>query len=67
MIKKLERVFNKKLYPDYVAPHLSHEPSTGELMEWGKINAIKRSEWVEFIGGPKNEFLRDFLIGKKLA
>lgn len=61
-----ERVFNKKLYPDYRPTPFVGETNE-ELVEWS-INDIKqKNHWVSKIGGPKNEFLRDFLIGKKLA
>tara|TARA_R110000796_G_scaffold27712_6_gene76220 strand:+ start:1770 stop:2492 length:723 start_codon:yes stop_codon:yes gene_type:complete len=61
-----ERVFNKKLYPDY--KQLPFEGETDqELAEWSIENIKRRSKWVSFIGGPPNEFLRDFLSDKKLA
>ena len=61
-----ERVFNKKLYPDYT-PLLFEGETDQELSEWAIEEVKRRSEWVGLIGGPKNEFLRDFLVGKKLA
>jgi len=67
-----ERVFNKKLYPDYL-PLPFENASIGEIatpkeiIQWTERNSKRRIEWVNNIGGPKNEFLRDFLVGKKLA
>ena len=61
-----ERVFNKRLYPDYKP--LKFEGGTNEeMVEWS-IDDIKRyNKWVTSIGGPINVFLRDFLGDKKLA
>ncbi len=61
-----ERVFNKRLYPDYTAPELVGDTSE-ELAEWGKHNEAQYNEWLQRIGGHKNAFLRDFLLGKKTA
>ena len=61
-----ERVFNKKLYPDYQPLPFTGE-SDKELAEWSIENIYRRNKWVSKIGGPKNEFLRDFLLDKKLA
>ena len=61
-----ERVFNKKLYPDYELLPFNGDNST-ELVEWSIQDTERRSEWLKFIGGPKNEFLRNFLKDKKLA
>jgi len=59
-----ERVFNKKLYPDYLPLPFEGE-SPEEMVKWAEVNSKRRIEWVNNIGGPKNEFLRDFLLGKK--
>ena len=65
-----ERVFNKNLYPDYL-PLPFENASIGEIatpkeiIQWTERNSKRRIEWVNNIGGPKNEFLRDFLLGKK--
>lgn len=61
-----ERVFNKKLYPDFISPELEGE-TPQDLVNWGENNQRQYDNWVENVGGPKNVFLRDFLIGKKLA
>jgi hypothetical protein len=52
-----ERVYNKELYPDF----LSNPFLTGEE------NDKSYNNWVKNIGGPKNEFLRKFLSGFRLA
>jgi len=71
-----ERVFNKELYPDFSPPldplldpqnHLSDEAKNEALIKWSAENEKQYAEWVNKIGGPKNEFLRDFLRGKRLA
>lgn len=61
-----ERVFNKKLYPDYKSLPFEGETDQ-ELVEWSVVDAKRRAKWVESIGGPKNEFIREFLRGKKFA
>jgi len=48
-----ERVFNKKDYPDFE--------------HYNDIDEKSYQEWVNFIGGEKNEFLREFLKNFKLA
>lgn len=58
-----ERVFNKKLYPDYTP---TMETLTSSLFGFNKEDENYK-KWLNKIGGPKNEFLRDFLLGKKLA
>lgn len=63
-----ERVFNKKLYPDYEPlESLGPDASQNALVKWINFNEEKRQEWIDNIGGPKNEFLRDFLRDKRLA
>lgn len=61
-----EKVFNKKLYPDFVPPRLEDETPEG-FITWGKLNDIQYNNWVNKVGGPKNVFLREFLKDKKLA
>jgi hypothetical protein len=61
-----ERVFDKKLYPDYVSPQLLDETPEA-FVQWGEDNVKQYDNWLEKIGGPKNAFLRDFLKDKKLA
>jgi hypothetical protein len=61
-----ERVFNKKLYPDYEPLPFEGETDL-ELTIHLENENIRRSQWVESIGGPKNEFLREFLRNKRLA
>lgn len=51
-----ERVFNYEDYPDY-------EDALKDSM-WGGINY---KDWVNFMGGDKNVFLRELIKGKKLA
>ena len=70
-----ERVFNKTLYPNF-KPHKKPDftlyvDKVNEYLDdmaiWEKRNTISYNEWLNFIGGPKNEFLRRFLENKKLA
>lgn len=51
-----ERVYNYEKYPDY-------EDAVKNNM-WGGINY---KDWVNFMGGDKNVFLRELIKGKKLA
>jgi len=51
-----ERVFNRELYPDFV-----FNISNMDIRDNGY------DKWVEKIGGPKNAFLRNFLLNFKLA
>lgn len=51
-----ERVYNYEKYPDY-------EDAVKNRM-WGGINY---KDWVNFMGGDKNVFLRELIKGKKLA
>jgi len=68
-----ERVFNKELYPDFSQPlspfmdPLFNGNKEEALINWGKENDKQYDIWVNKIGGPQNEFLRDFLSTKKLA
>lgn len=63
-----ERVFNKKLYPDFILElPSSSNPSEKELSHLEKKNNDRYDAWVKLIGGPKNAFLRDFLSGFRLA
>lgn len=66
-----ERVFNKKLYPDFIYPEspLGGFGDVSEQQLLTRFSAIEkdREKWVESIGGPKNEFLREFLRDKRLA
>jgi hypothetical protein len=57
-----ERVFNYEKYPDYI--EWLEKQDRGTQMLW-----MSDSEeiWVEFIGGKKNVFLREFLKQFKLA
>jgi hypothetical protein len=72
-----ERVFNKKLYPDfvdYVIEKTAFEKSqqivgihlkrAEDLQE--EYNSLYK-EWVRLVGGVKNVYLRELLKGKKLA
>jgi len=61
-----ERVFNKKLYPNFEpSPYLGETPD--EMVVWSSNNARQYDSWVTKIGGSKNEFLRGFLSDKRLA
>jgi|TARA_R110000851_G_scaffold47424_2_gene115149 hypothetical protein len=61
-----ERVFNKKLYPNFEpSPYMGD--TSEEMVVWSKNNEKQYASWVTKIGGPKNEFLRDFLSDKRLA
>ena len=66
-----ERVYNKEKYPDYVNIPIywdkNTEPSFDEFMEWDSDNKVEYAKWVESIGGEKNEFIREYLQGKRLA
>jgi hypothetical protein len=58
-----ERVFNDKLYPDYVdIPYDDDKDGKNEetVRQWEANNAMNREKWVEKIGGEKNDFLRVF-------
>jgi len=62
-----ERVFNDELYPNYVdMPYpwqdkgRGYKPKEAEVAKWETENAKNRERWVEKIGGPKNDFLRQF-------
>ena len=76
-----ERVFNKKDYPDftdYLIPDLELNDGKEANFDYIKIKMTNveilmekyfdiYKEWVRFVGGVKNVFLRDLLNDKKLA
>lgn len=65
-----ERVFDKVTYPNFekeTLPYSRTKPSEKKLKELEIRNANNYEKWVEKIGGPKNAFLREFLINFKLA
>jgi len=66
-----ERVFLKEDYPDYKnSPYTwdsKHTPNDATYKKWEDDNAKNHKKWVEKIGGEQNAFLREFLIGKRLA
>jgi hypothetical protein len=63
-----ERVFNKELYPDFVAsPFPEGEHDVDAINKWSKNKDTQYANWVDKIGGPQNEFLRIFLANKRLA
>ena len=65
-----ERVFDKVNYPNFekeVLPWSKTKPSEKKLKELDERNSINYEKWVEKIGGPKNAFLREFLINFRLA
>jgi len=37
-----------------------YKPKEAEVAKWETENAKNRERWVEKIGGPKNDFLRQF-------
>lgn len=68
-----EQVFNKEKYPDFFDFIVSHgvkkdfhlkQLSKEELKQ---VYSYYYDEWTDFLGGPKNVFLRELLDGKKLA
>jgi hypothetical protein len=69
-----ERVFNKKDYPDfidYVVAEYSLPPEESIRLRMTPQEELEKSkqykEWVRFVGGVKNVFLRDLIKNKKLA
>lgn len=78
-----ERVFNKELYPDFMNWLLDVKmyPEAKSIMPKMSENMLRRlpkekcqelfpeyyQEWLTFIGGTKNEFLRELLKDKRLA
>jgi hypothetical protein len=73
-----ERVWNYKDYPDFLnwifENHLYDEPAQRkiELKMMGMLELTwmfpeYHKEWVGFLGGKKNVFLRELIRGKKLA
>jgi len=66
-----ERVYNKEKYPDFVNIgyywDLDAEPTAEEFLKWDAENTLAHEKWIEDIGGKKNLFLREFLLGKRLA
>lgn len=68
-----ERVFNKKNYPDFSDWLMSSlGVSDRNISENIKKSTSKEDqkiyqEWVDFVGGEKNAFLRDFLKNFRLA
>lgn len=78
-----ERVFNRKDYPeflDYIFDVKMYPDARGEMPEENyimlKMQGIERlqemfpeyyKEWVRFVGGVKNVFLRELIKDKKLA
>jgi hypothetical protein len=65
-----ERVFDKVTYPNFekeTLPYSKTKPSEKKLKELDERNVANYIKWVEKIGGPKNAFLREFLINFRLA
>ncbi len=65
-----ERVFNKTLYPDFIAetlPWSKKKPSDKQVYEVEERNKINYGHWLEKIGGSKNAFLREYLKPLRLA
>ena len=61
-----ERVFNKQDFPDFESLPYEGKSDT-DLVDWFKVENERKAKWVSSIGGPNNEFLREFLKDKKLA
>lgn len=73
-----ERVWNHEDYPDFLnwifKNYLYDEPSErivklrmSDMLELTWMFPEYHKEWVEFLGGNKNVFLRELIRGKKLA
>jgi len=65
-----ERVFNRELYPDFVAetlPWSKHKPSEKAISQLEEKNASNYKHWEEKIGGPTNSFLKGYLKNLRLA
>jgi hypothetical protein len=65
-----ERVFNRTLYPDFVAetlPYSRKKPSEKAISQLEEKNNKNYLLWEEKIGGPINAFLRDYLKPLRLA
>jgi hypothetical protein len=62
-----ERVFNKKLYPDFTFDELPENVSNLEASKWEIDKVHSYQKWVSLVGGESNVFLREFLKDMKLA
>ena len=78
-----ERVFNKKDYPDFIdyITNIKMYPEALTMIYFENREIFKKKsnaelqllfpeyykEWIRFIGGIKNEFLRDLIKDKRLA
>tara|TARA_R110000868_G_scaffold401649_2_gene677269 strand:- start:6487 stop:7266 length:780 start_codon:yes stop_codon:yes gene_type:complete len=66
-----ERVFDRESYLDFTnSPYTwdsKHVPNDATFKKWEDDNTNNYERWVEEVGGPKNAFLREFMVGKKLA
>jgi len=65
-----ERVFNKELYPDFIAetiPWSKKKPSETAISQLDAKNNKNYLAWEEKIGGGKNAFLRTYLKNLRLA
>lgn len=61
-----ERVYDKEKYPDYVEWKNPSDQFMDILLYAGTENKIGQ-DWVKFIGGENNAFLRQLLTTKQLA
>jgi len=59
-----ERVYDTEKYPDFIDEYIA-DPSRQFTVD--EFWSIRYKTWVDNIGGPKNEFLREFLKQFKLA
>jgi len=70
-----ERVFNWEDYPDFKSYLISDAEDIRiinmikktDVEELKKVFEEQYNKWLELIGGPKNEFLKDLIKNKKLA
>jgi hypothetical protein len=69
-----ERVYDRKKYPEFNQEKILRELEQNNFFkfilksnEFKKLVDEKYNEWVEYIGGESNVFLREFLKDKRLA
>jgi hypothetical protein len=73
-----ERVWNYKDYPnflDWVFKNYLYDEPSDRVIKLRMMGTLELSfmfpdyykEWIEFLGGPKNVFLRELIKGRKLA
>lgn len=62
-----ERVFNKKIYPDFIPLDIDDFEPWDDNSNIESLNKENYEIWVNLIGGHRNVFLREFLKGKRFA